>query len=145
MVVGGPLFIAGGQAPKLFTSIYEALDVMAQAVEGAMKRPLVTFLLLAGDGDSDAMLARILANLPAAVPFITHDTTRSALGTAWRPPLDGTCLQELFEDRRFVALPRREDDGHELAVPFSASVDFGIEPAPAPAAWWWARIMVPST
>jgi hypothetical protein len=82
MVVGGPLFIAGGQAPKLFTSIDEALDAMAQAVEGAMKRPLVTFILLAGDGDSDAMLARILANLPAAVPFITHDTTRSALGAA---------------------------------------------------------------
>ena len=129
----GTLFIASGQAPELLTPIDEPLDTVTQAVESSIERPLATFILLAWDRDPDPMPARILSNLPAAVPFIAHDTMGSALGTAWPTPLDGTSLHELFEDHRLMSLPRCEDEGHQLAAPFSPQVNFGAETTPAAA------------
>jgi hypothetical protein len=79
------------------------------------------------------MLARIVPNPPAAVPFIAHDTMGSALGAAWPTPLDGTSLHELFEDHCLVSLSRCEDEGHQLAAPFGPQMDFGTETAPATA------------
>jgi hypothetical protein len=73
------------------------------------------------------MLARILANRPAAVPFIAYDTVGSALGTAWPTPLDGTGCHQLCEDHRLVSLPRSEDKGHQLAISFGPQVDFSTE------------------
>jgi hypothetical protein len=133
MVVFRTLFIACGQAPKLLTSIDQPLNAVAQAVNGAIERPLVTFILLAWDRDPDTMLAGILAYVPAAVPFIAHDALGSALGTAWATSFDGPGLQELCEDHRLVSLPRSQDEGHQFAAPFGPQVDFGAEPAPAPA------------
>jgi hypothetical protein len=109
------------------------LDAIAQAVDGSIERPLVTFILLARDRDPDAMLAGILPNMPAAVPFIAHDTMGSALGAAWPTPLDGTGLHELVEDHCLVSLSRCEYEGHQLAAPFGPQVDFGTEAAPATA------------
>jgi hypothetical protein len=133
MVVFRALFIACGQAPKLLTPIDEPLNAIAQAVEGAIERPLVTFILLARNRDPHTMLAGILPYVSTAIAFIAHDAMGSALGTAWSTPLDGTGLHELCEDHRLVPLPRREDEGHQLAAPFSPQVDFGTETAPAPA------------
>jgi hypothetical protein len=109
---------------------------MAQAVEGAIERSLVTFILLARDGDPDARLAGIAPTPPAAVAFVPNDAVRTAFGTARPPPLDSTGLRELLEDHRLVSVPRGEDHGHQLAAPFSAQVDFGTETAPAPANVW---------
>jgi hypothetical protein len=131
MVVGGTLLIASGQAPELLTPIDKPLDTVTQAVEGSIERPLATFTLLARDGDPDAMLASVLSNLPAAVSFIAHYALRAVLGAAWPTALDGTALQELFENHRLMSLPRREYHGHQLAAPFGPQVDFGTEAAPA--------------
>ena len=133
MIVFRTFFVARGQAPKLLTPIDEPLNAIAQAVDGSIERPLVTFILLARDRNPDTMLAGILPDVPAAVPFIAHDAMGSALGPAWSPPLHGTGLHELVEDYRLVPLPRREDQGHQLAAPFSPQVHFGTETASAPA------------
>jgi hypothetical protein len=90
-------------------------------------------MLLPGDRDPDAMLAGILANLPAAVPFIAHDTMGAALGATGTTPHDGAGLHELFEDDRLVALSRGEHKGQQLAFSFGPHVDFGTETAPAAA------------
>lgn len=89
----------------------------------------MTLILLAWDREPDTMLAGIPPNVPAAVPFMPHDT----LGAAWPTPLDGTGLHDLVEDHRLMSLSRCEDEGHQLATPFGSSVDFRTEAAPATA------------
>jgi hypothetical protein len=95
----------------LLAAIDEALDAVAETVDGAIERPGAPFVPLARDGDPDAMLAGIAPNPPAAVAFVPDDAVRTAPGAAWPSPLDGPGLQERLEDQRLVALPRREDDG----------------------------------
>ncbi len=69
---------------------------------------------LARDAHSDAMLASILPNPPAAVVLIAHEPMRAALGAAWPTPLDGPAREDLCEDPRLVPLSRGEDEGHQL-------------------------------
>ncbi len=92
------------------------------------------------------MLARISPNPLAAVPFIPNDPARAVFGTARPSPLDGTGLHELFKDHRLVPLSRGENQGHYLAIPFGAQVDFGTEPAPAPAEGFglWVPFFAPA-
>jgi hypothetical protein len=131
--VGVALLVARRQSAELLAAIDEALDPVAETVVGSIERPGATFVPLARNGDPNPMLARILPNLPATVPFIAHDTMGSALGAARPTPLDGTGLHERFEDHRLVPLSRCEDKGHQLATPFGPQVDFGTETAPATA------------
>jgi hypothetical protein len=133
MIVFRSLLIPCGQAPKLFTPIDEPLDAMAQAVDGSIERPFAAFILFAWDGGPNAMLASILPNLPAAVPFIAHHALGAALRAAWPAALDGTGLHELFEDHRLVSLPSCEDEGHQLAASFGPQVHFSSEAPPATA------------
>jgi hypothetical protein len=152
-----PLFIAGGPAPQRLTAIDPPLTAVAQAVHGAIDRPLVTRMLLAGDRDPATRLAGTLAYVPAAVPCIAHDALGAALGTAGATSVDGPGLQALGADHRLGSVPRRPEAGPQLAAPVGPPVDFGAEPAPAPAsgcglggpclapaAWWGARIIGPS-
>jgi hypothetical protein len=106
---------------------------VAQALDGSIDGARATFMLLTWDRDPDVMLASVLSNLPAAVPFIAHDALGAALGPAWPSPLDGTGLPQRCEDHGLVALPRREHEGHQLAAPFGPHMDFGTETTPAAA------------
>jgi hypothetical protein len=92
------------------------------------------------------MLARIPANPPAAVAFITDDPLGTALGTAWPLSLDGPALQERGEDHRLVPLSRGEHAGHQLAAAFGPQLDFGTEPAPATAKGFgfWVPFLAPA-
>ena len=154
----GTRLIAGGQAPELLTSIDEPRDAMAPTVEGSIARPRATCLLGARDGGPHATLASIRPTLPATVPLIAHHARRATRRAAWPTALDGPGRQACVEDQRLVSRPRREPQGHQRATPFGPEVDGGPEAAPAtaeglglgspflaPAAWWWARIMGPST
>jgi hypothetical protein len=58
---------------------------------------------------------------------------RAVCGAARPPPLHGPALQELYEAHRLVPLARGEHEGPQLAASFGPPVDFGPEPAPAPA------------
>jgi hypothetical protein len=79
------------------------------------------------------MLARLLPHPPTAVPLIPNHTMRAVCGAARPPPLHGPALQELCEEHRLVPLARGEHEGPPLAASFGPPVDFGPEPAPAPA------------
>jgi hypothetical protein len=92
------------------------------------------------------MRAGLGPNPPAAVALVPHDAVWTALGTAWPPPLDGPGREEQLEDHRLMAWPRGEEDGHQLATPFGPQVDFGPEPAPAPAegCGLWSPFLAPA-
>jgi hypothetical protein len=117
----------------LLATIDQALDAVAETIEPTIEWASATFGSLPRDGDPDAMLARILSNPPAAVPFVPNDPARAVFGTTWPTPLHGPAVHELFEDHRLVPLSRGEHEGHQLTTPFGPQVDFGAEPAPAPA------------
>jgi hypothetical protein len=144
-VVGRALFGTHGQSTEQLAAIDEALDPVVETVDGSIERPGTTFVPLARHGAPPPMLARIGPNLPAAVPLIAHDTRRSALGTVWPTPLDGTGLHEWCEDPRLVLLSRCEDEGHQLAFLFGPPVDFGTETAPATASGFglWGPFLPP--
>jgi hypothetical protein len=146
LVVYGALLIARRQAPELLAAIDQALDAVAKTVECPIEWAGAVFVLLARNGHSDAMLARILPNLPAAVAFIAYDPLGSALGTARATPLDSPGLHELCKDDRLVPLSRGEHEGHQLATPFGSQVDFGTEPAPAAAEGFglWVPFFAPA-
>jgi hypothetical protein len=146
VVIGGTFLVARCQSAALLAAIDEALDPVAETVARSIERPGTAFVPLARDGDPDARLAGIAPNPPAAVAFVPHDAVRAAPGAAWASPLDGPGLQERLEDPRLVALPRGEDDGHQLAAPVGAPVDCGPEPAPAPTegCGFWVPFFAPA-
>jgi hypothetical protein len=92
------------------------------------------------------MLARIAPHAPAAVPFIPNDAVRATLRTAWPTAHDGSDREELFEDHRLMPLSRGEHEGPQLAAPFGPQMDFGTEPAPAPAHGFglWVPFVAPA-
>lgn len=100
----------------------------------------------------------IATNGTAAVALVSDDTPRTKPRTSATLSFHGTLFHQGLKHGRLVLLPGRQDNGHQLAVPFDANVDLGREPAAtssqgfgdgvpffAPAACWWARIVVPST
>ncbi len=149
--------MARRQAPALLAAIDHALDAVAETVERPREGAGAAFGLRARNGDSHPMLGRLRPNLPAAVALIADDPMGSALGTARATPLDSPGLHAWCQDDRLVPLSRGAHEGHQLATPCGAPVDLGTDPAPAaaqgfgrwaplfaPAACWWARIIVPS-
>jgi hypothetical protein len=146
LVVGGAFLVARCQSAELLATIDQALDVVAKTVERSIKWACTTFVALARDSDPHAVLASIAPTSSAAVAFVPHDAVRAALGAAWAPPLDGATLQELFEDHGLVPLSRGQDKGHQSAPPFGPPMDFGTEPAPAPAEGFglWVPFFAPA-
>jgi hypothetical protein len=130
----------------LLTAIDEALNPVPQAVEGAIEGARAPFVALARDGDPDTMLTGIRPNPPTAVPFISDDTMRAALGAACSPPLHGPGLQQRLEDRRLVLLPRGQDERQQLTTSFRSEMDFGTEPTPAAAEGFgrWVPFFAPA-
>ena len=156
-MVLGPLLVAGSQTAELLKTVDEPFDAVALAVDGPVKASPMLITAM-GNGDTNAAPASVGTQRRIAVAFVTDD----AMGTQSRPTaaltFDGSLLQQGRKDRGFMALAWGQHHGHQLATPFGAEVDLGGEaaltvaegfrfrvPPFAPAAWGWARMMVPST
>jgi hypothetical protein len=79
------------------------------------------------------MLARMLADLPAAVPCVADDPVRTVFGAAAPAPLHRPACHEVRKDDGFMALARRQDEGEQLATPLGPEVDRCTEAALAAA------------
>jgi hypothetical protein len=129
MVVLGALLIAGGDTPKLFEPIDQALHSVAQPVDGPIKGSHSVLTTLTWDREANAMLAQVLANRPTAVALIANNAAGAALGPAGPRALDRPLLHQQHEHRSLMALPRRQQPGEWLAVALGSQMNFGAEAA----------------
>jgi hypothetical protein len=97
------------------------------AIESPIERPCASFILLAWNGNPDAMLACVLPDFPAAVPLITDDAVGPAFWTTAPTPLHRPVSHELWEDHGLMPLTRRQYQGEELTIALCAEMHFGAE------------------
>jgi hypothetical protein len=91
------------------------------------------FTALARDGAADPVLPQVLAIRPTAVPLIANEPARTSFGPSGAWPLNCTLLQQGYQQRGLMPLPRRQEPGEGLAVALGPEMDFGAEAAPATA------------
>jgi hypothetical protein len=104
------------------------------------------------------MAPQIPAAGPTTTALVAHEPPRTPFGAPHALALDGPLLQQGRKDDGLMPLPRAQEKGDGLAVPLGPQVDFGAEaaltaasrcrlrvPFLAPAACWWARMIVLST
>jgi len=143
--IGGRLLVAAGDGSKAFDVMEEALDVSAEAIEGA---GLATPVVLARGIHRDDGLHTSLA-----------DCTDDRVGVVSRicdESLAARVLDQVLRFRRVVLLAGREDDVERLPLAGSDRVELGrktssraaqsiaSDPPFPPAASWCARTTVPS-
>ena len=129
MIVDRTLFITCCEAPRLLQPVDHPLHPFSGTVDGAVKGALLALVALPRDGDPDAVLPTIVPDFSAAVPLVAYHTPRTTLGPAAPRPLHSSLLHQVGKDRSLMPLPRRQDQRHELAMPFSPDVDFRAEAA----------------
>ncbi|SRR5712692_6744573 len=113
----------------LFESINQPFHPLTEAIEGPIKGSGPAFVLLARNGDANAVAPEVLAALATAVGFVANEATRPAFGAPAPAPFHGPAFHQGFEGHGFVPLPRGEDQRHQLAPAFRADMHFGAEAA----------------
>ena len=157
-VLFGAFLVAGGEGTELFAAGDGVLDPMTQPVDRTVEGAAAVLVATVGDGVGDAVTAAQRSDGAAAVALVAHDSLGADTGATPSDAADGALHEQPEEDRRLVALPRREHHGQWLAATLRLEVDLGREaplapaeglgfwvPPFAPAACWCARITVPST
>jgi hypothetical protein len=143
--VGGRLLVATGHGAEAFDVMEEALDVPAEAIEGA--RFAAPVVLSRGIHRDDRLHAS---------PADGGDDCIGVVPGVGDQGLAGRVLDQVLRFRRVVLLARREDDVEGLASGRRDRVDLGgkassrtakmiaSDPPFPPAASWCARTTVPS-
>jgi len=133
MIVDRTFFITCCKASRLFEPVDHPLHPFPCAVESPGKRPCVTLIPLPRNGDPDAVLPAIVPDLATAVALVAHNAVGPALGPPAPRPLDSPLCHQVGKDRGLMAVPRGQDERHELAMAFRAHMDLGTEAALTPA------------
>jgi hypothetical protein len=133
MIVLGSLFIAGGNAPKLLEPIDQPLHLIAQSVDGTIKRSRAVFTALARDGAANPVLPQVLAVRQTTVPLIPDQPVRASFGPPGSWPLNRALLQQGHQQRSLMPLSRRQEPREGLALALGPQMDFGAEAALAAA------------
>jgi hypothetical protein len=71
----------------------------------------------------------IATNGTTAIALVSDYTLRPEPRAPAAFALHSTLFHQGLKHGRLVLLSRRQDDGHQLTVPFDANVDLGREPA----------------
>jgi hypothetical protein len=128
-IVSSPFLIARGNASELFETIDQTLDFIPLPVEAVVKRAGAMLPAFAGNREADPMPPQVLSNRPAALGLIADEPLRTPLGTARSPTFHGALGHQGNQDFCLMTLPRREDEGHGLALALSPEMDFGTKAA----------------
>jgi hypothetical protein len=143
----GRLVVPCGHGPELLQLVDEPLDPVAEPVQRAVERGGLLAHRVRGDDRQDPSHQQLPPD-PVGVVARVADQAADARRHV---------LEQGPERAGLVRLPGREDDGQGQAAGVAAEVQLGREPAArsaqgltvpppfAPAACWWARIVVPSS
>ena len=129
MIVISSFLIARREAPKLFETVNQPLDLVALPVERPIKRSRTPLVRLPRNRHADASPSQVAPNLATTVAFITNDALWSQLGSPPSRPFDRPLFHQPFKCCRFMPLARREHNRHRFAVPVCTQMDFGAEAA----------------
>jgi hypothetical protein len=124
-----PLLIARGNPSELFEAINQTLDFMSLPIEAAVKWSGAMLTAFAGNRQADAVSPQVSSNRPAALGLIADEPFRTPLGAARPATCHGALGQQGDQDERLMTLPRREDEGHGLALALGPAMDCGTKAA----------------
>jgi hypothetical protein len=133
MIVDSTFFITCRKASRLFEPVDHPLHPFPCAVKSPGKRPCVTLIPLPRNGDPDTVLPALMPDRATAVALVAYNAVGTALGPPAPRPLDGPLGHQVGKDRGLMAVARRQDERHELAMAFRAHMDLGTEAALTPA------------
>jgi hypothetical protein len=155
VIIGGTFLMPRGTTPPLLEAIHEALYLTPPAVDRPVKGPGAPLTALTRDGDTDAMRPQILPDGPTAVSLIPDTPGRTLLGAPRASAFDPALRHQRAKDRCFRPVARGEEPGPGLAMALGAEMELRAEaalaasercgvggPVLAPAACWWARMLV---
>ena len=150
------LLIAGRNGPVLLEPVDGPLDHVAVAGRRTVEADAARWLVAqARNHRADPTPAEIAADLPAGIALVASHAVRSNPG-ATEPPCHRSLCQQGLDLGRLLPLSRRQRPADRFAASFRAQMELGAEaalapaegligpPFFAPAAWGWARIVVPS-
>src|SRR3712207_4341262 len=150
--------VAGGQGAVLLTARDQALDAVAQPVDGAVEGAAAVFGAQLGDGVADASPSQIRPPRAAGVALVADHPPRPQPRAAASWSRHRALFHELGERGHLAAPPRREHQRQRLAAALRTEVNLRRAAAAAaakrlrrrvppfaPAACWCARTVVPST
>ena len=155
-VGGGELVVSGGEMAVFFQTPDQPLDDVALAIDAPVHEPWPGLGSELRDDGGDAATAEVLADRAAGVATIGEQSLWSTARAAGARSPDRTRLHQGLERGLLVALAGRQDEGDGSPVPLAAHMELRAEAAPraaerlallpplAPAAWRWARMLVPS-
>jgi len=156
-VVSGALFVAGGDAPALFETTEQALDLVALGIGLPVDQGARVLALGLRDDAADAAPAQVVAHVSVAVAAVGHQPLWPLAWPAWSGPADPPAIQQMRQGLVVGRLAAGQVEDERPAVAIAADMDLGGEPAAAPAecfvllppfapaACWCARITVLST
>jgi hypothetical protein len=94
-----------------------------------MERAGAALMHFARNGDPNPMPAPILSDRPAAIAFIADEAARAPFGSTRPRPFARALRHQRRQHRRFMALARRQEPRHRLALACGAEMDLGAEAA----------------
>jgi hypothetical protein len=128
-IVSSPLLIARGNPSDLLEAIEQTLDFIPLPIETAVKWSCAMLTAFAGNRQADAVPPQGSSNRPAAIGLIADKPLRTPLGAARPATFHGALGHQRDQDERLMTLPRRENEGHGLALALGPEMAFGTKAA----------------
>src|SRR3954468_4388598 len=122
-IVGGTLFVSGGDASKVLQPVDHALDDVALAVCLAVEVGLATLVGLGRDHRGDAALAQGLPDAPAAVSFVAGQLGWPQARPALADAADRAAVDQGGDRLAVMHLAAGQGERDRLAVALAAHVD----------------------
>lgn len=132
-VVGGTLFVAGGDAAELLEAVDQALDEVAPPISRVVEVGLAALVAFAGDNRPDVPATQASAGGWAAVALVAGNSSRPQAGSAPSRTADRTPIQQCLERDLLVSLAAGQHSRDRSAFALSTEVQLRREPALAAA------------